>query len=306
MKLQLKVGNKKYSGWENIVIVKSMDSMAHNFAMDIYKSVDIDIKDDDIVQILKDDEVFLTGYIDNITIRISDTKQPMQITGRSKTADLIDCNIEVNKQYNKQNIKQIISDLIKPFNISVSSSLALKPLEIFNTKVGETYFDAINRLCKQTNTLPVSDNFGNIEIIKNQKIKISRVMKDGDFKEVNYPKKLDKRFSSYTYKKEDIDTDVTDGIVKDDTVKRYRPFVEVNTDDKDNADLAKWEKNKNKAEEANITAIVKDWDIDINTIIKLETSVVNNSFLVKDIIYTKNENGTVSDLTLIDKDLFNV
>ncbi len=306
MKLQLKVGNKKYSGWENIVIVKSMDSMAHNFAMDICKSTGIDIKDDDIVQILKDDEVFLTGYIDGITIRISDTKQPMQITGRSKTADLIDCNIEVNKQYNKQNIKQIISDLIKPFNISVSSSLALKPLEIFNTKVGETYFDAINRLCKQTNTLPVSDNFGNIEIIKNQKIKISRVMKDGDFKEVNYPKKLDKRFSSYTYKKEDIDTDVTDGVVKDDTVKRYRPFVEVNTDDKDNADLAKWEKNKNKAEEANITAIIKDWDIEINTIIKLETSVVNNSFLVKDIIYTKNENGTVCDLTLIDKDLFNV
>lgn len=306
MKLQLKVRNKKYSGWQNIIIVKSMQSIAHTFAMDIYKGADVDIQDDDIVQILKDDEVFFTGYIDGITLRITDAKMPMQISGRSKTCDLIDCNIEINKQYNQQNIKQIISDLIKPFGITVSSILTLDALEVFNTKVGETYFDAINRLCKQTNTLPISDNFGNIEIIKNKKSKASIVLKDQDFKEINYPKKLDKRFSKYTYKKEGIITDITDGVVKDSTVKRYRPFVAVNTDDKDNQDLAKWELNKNKADEANITAIIQGWDIDINTIVKVETSIINNSFLVKEIIYYKDDSGTRSELTLIDKDLYNV
>lgn len=306
MKIELKVKNKKYAGWENITIVKSMRSIAFNFSMELYNSSNLEIEDDDIIQIIKDGKVFFTGYIDEMIIKISDLKQPLSISGRSKAADLIDCNIEDMKQYNKQNVIQIISDLIKPFNIKVSSELKLKPLEVFITKVGETYFDAINRLCKQTNTLPISDSFGDILIIKNEKVKESFILKDGDFEELNYPKTLSKRYSKYVYKKEGIVTDVSDGILKDDTVKRYRPFVSVNTEDKDNQDLAKWEHNKNKADESNITAIVKDWDFEINTIAKLETSIVNNSFLIQEIIYTKNENGTKSDITLIQKDLYNV
>jgi len=306
MKLELKVDNRKYSGWENVTISKSIQSIAHNFSMNIFNADGISIKDDDLIQILKDDKVFFTGYLDDMNIGISDIKKPLSISGRSKTGDLIDCNVSENKQYNKQNIKQIISDLVKPFNISVSSSLKLEPLEIFNTKVGETYFDAINRLCKQTNTLPISDNFGNIEIIKNQQNKSSIVLKDSDFKELNLPKKLSKRFSKYTYKKEGIITDVTDGSVIDDTVLRFKPFVGVNTEDKDNQDLAKWQLNHNKASEISLTAVVKGWDLEINTIVKLETEIVNNSFLIKDITYSKSDSGTISNVTFVSKDLYNV
>ena len=306
MKLELKVDNRKYSGWENVSINKSMQSIAHNFSMNIFNADDISIQDDDLIQILIDDKVFFTGYLDDMVIGISDTKKPLSISGRSKTGDLIDCNISDNKQYNKQNIKQIISDLVKPFNINVSSNLTLEPLEIFNTKVGETYFDAINRLCKQTNTLPISDNFGNIEIVKNQQNKSSIVLKDGDFKELNYPKKLSKRFSKYTYKKEGIATDVTDGRITDDTVLRFKPFVGVNTEDKDNQDLAKWQLNHNKVSEISLTAVVKGWDLEINTIVKLETEIVNNSFLIKDISYSKSDSGTISNVTFVSKDSYDI
>jgi len=306
MKLELKVGNRKYSGWENVTISKSMQSIAHNFSMNIFKGDLISIEDDDLIQILKDDKVFFTGYLDSVTIGISDKKKPLSMTGRSKTMDLIDCNISDNKQYNKQNIKQIISDLIKPFEITVSSSLILEPLEIFNTKIGETYFNAINRLCKQTNTLPISDNFGNIEIVKNEQKQSSIILKDGDFKELNYPKKLSNRFSKYTYKKENMITDVTDGSIADDTVKRFRPFVDVNTEDKDNKDLAEWQKNHNKVSEVSLTAIVQGWDLEINTIVKLETEIVNNNFLIKEITYSKSDSGTISNVIFISKDLYNV
>lgn len=306
MKLELKVNNKKYSGWENVSISKSMQSIAHIFSMDIFKGDQVSIEDDDLIQILVDDKVFFTGYLDDMTLGISDTKKPLSISGRSKAVDLIDCNISENKQYNKQNIKQIISDLISPFNITVSSILTLEPLEVFNTKIGETYFDAINRLCKQTNTLPISDDDGNIQIIKNQNNEISKILKDQDFKEIFYPKLLSQRFSEYTYKKESAITDVTDGTIKDTTVKRFRPFVGVNTEDKDNTDLAQWQKNQNNVEEVSLTAVVKGWDLQINTIVKLETEIVNNSFLVKDITYNKSDNGTISNVTFVSKDLYNV
>jgi len=306
MKLELKVANRKYSGWENVTISKSMQSIAHNFSMNIYNGDQLSIEDDDIIQILKDDKIFFTGYLDNITLGISDKKKPLLINGRSKSVDLIDCNISDIKQYNKQNIKQIISDLIKPFNINVSSSLKLEPLEIFNTKVGETYFDSINRLCKQTNTLPISDNFGNIEIAKNEQKESSIILKDGDFKEINYPKKLSNRFSKFIYKKESAITDVTDGSIDDDTVQRFRPFVGVNTEDKTNQDMAEWQKNFNKVNEVSLTGIVEGWDLEINTIVKLETSTVNNSFLIKEITYNKSDGGTTSNVTFISKDLYNV
>ena len=306
MKIELKVGNRQYAGWENVTIAKSMQSIAHNFSMDIFYGDNFFIDNDDVVQILKDGKPFLTGYCDDIELGISDTKKPLKISGRSRTCDLIDCNIENNKQYNKQTIVQIISDLIKPFGISVSTTLTIKALGVFNTKVGETYFDAINRLCKQTNTLPISDSLGNIVIVQNLKTDSPIILKDQDFKELTYPRKLDKRFSKYVYKKEGVRTDISDAIVKDSTVKRYRPFVAVNTEDKTNEDLALWEKNKNKADEENLTAVVYGWDLEINTIVKLETSIVNNSYLIKEIEYSKGDGGTVSKLTLVQKDLFDV
>jgi len=306
MKIELKVGSRRYAGWENVTVTKSMQSIAHSFSMDIFNGDNLQILDDDVVQILKDGKPFLTGYCDEIELGISDTKKPLKISGRSKTCDLIDCNIENNKQYNKQTIVQIISDLVKPFGLSVSTSLTIKALSVFNTKIGETYFDAINRLCKQTNTLPISDSIGNIIIVQNLKTDSPIILKDQDFKELTYPKKLEKRFSKYVYKKEGVKTDISDAIIKDTTVKRYRPFVAVNTEDKTNQDLALWEKNKNKAEEENLTAIVYGWDLEINTIVKLETAIVNNSFLIKEIEYSKGDAGTVSKITLVQKDLFDV
>ncbi len=304
MKIELKIADRRYSGWDNVVVSKSMQSIAHTFAMDIFGGDAIPINDDDLVQIIVNDKVFLTGYLDSIKIGITDKKKPLAITGRSKAGDLIDCSIETNKQYNKQTAKQIISDLVKPFGIEVSSGLKLEPLAVFNTKVGETYFNAINRLCKQTNTLPISDNYGNLQIVKNEQTESANVLKDGDFKELNYPKVLSSRFSKYTYKKEGIVVDVTDGSVTDDTVKRFRPFVEVNTEDKNNIDMAKWKKNHNKVDEVSLTAKVTGWDLDINTIVKLETEIVNNSFLLKDIVYRKGNAGTTSDLVLASKDSY--
>lgn len=306
MKIELVANGTKYQGWAEISITKSMQSLANNFSMKIFQGLDVNINAGDPITILKDGKVFLTGFIDSSKLSIKDKKNPLALNGRSKPMDLIDCNIFENKQYNKQNIKQIISDLLKPFNLTVSTTLSLKPLEVFDTKVGETYFNAINRLCKQTNTLPISDNNGNVVIIKNEQIKSSIILKDQDFKELDYNQNFTNRYSKYTYKKEGILTDISDGSVNDEIIERFRPFVGINTDDKTNEDLSKWQKNLNVANSINLTATVIGWDLEINTIVKLETEIINNSFLIKDILYTKDNNGTISKLTLVSKDLYNV
>ncbi len=306
MKVQLQIGDFKYAGWENISISKSMESIADTFQMEIFKGDEVVIEDDTAVKVLVDDEVFLTGYVDDTTIEISDTARPLKITGRSKPCDLVDCNISENKQYNKQNAKQIIKDLAFSFGIDVSSDFGFELLDIYSTKVGETYFNTINRLCKQTNMMPISDKLGNIKLIKNDNKTISRAIKDKDLKSIRYFQARKNRFNSYTYKKEGIVTDITDGTQKDDSVKRFRPFVAINTEEKTNVDLAKWKKNSNAVKSVLLEVVIYGWDIEINTIVKIESSVVNNSFLVKSVVYKKSGSGTVASATLVSKDLYNV
>ena len=183
--------------------------------MTIFKGDEVDITNNDLITILKDGKPFLTGYLDSLDLGITDVKKPLSISGRSRAMDLIDCNISDNKQYSKLNAIQIISDFIKPFNIKVTTTLKLKPLETFNAKVGETYFNAINRLCKQINVLPTSDNLGNIKLIKNDLKESGIVLRDEDFKSLNFKQKYTSRYSEIVYKKESAIVDVTDAKVTD-------------------------------------------------------------------------------------------
>ena len=306
MEVKLKIKNKLYRGVEDISIDKSMQSIANSFSMNIFKGDTVDITNNDLIRILVDDEVFFTGYIDSYNLGIGDKKKPLLLAGRSKAMDLVDCNVLQNKQYNKQTILQIIKDIITPFDITVSSSLTLEPLETFNSKIGETYFTAINRLCKQTNTLPISKKDGNIELVKNQKTKSKKILRDGDFKELNFIQSFPSRFSQYTYKKETAVVNIQDGVIQDEDIERFRPFVATNNEDKTNEDLANWKKNNDIANSIALTGIVVGWDLEINEIVKVETDIVNNSFLIKDIQYERSNNGTISHITFVDKDLFDV
>lgn len=303
-KIKLKVNSKLYQGWESVRIKKSMQSICHTFSMDIYKGDEVDITNNDLIQILVNNKVFLTGYIDNYDLDIAATKKPLSISGKSKAMDLVDCNIKENKQYNNITIAQIISDLIKPFNMTVSTTLKLEPLEKFNTKIGETYFNAINRLCKQTNTLPVSDENGNLILIKNQDNLRSLTLKDQDFKTLKIQQKYNNRYSEYTYKKETAVVDVQEATLKDKDIKRFRPFVGNNNEDRTNEDMLQWKKTNDISKSILLTGTILNWNEKINTIVKLDTQIVKNSYLIKDIEYLKGNNGTISNITFVDKNLF--
>lgn len=302
MEIALKTNGTTYKGWENISIAKSMQSIAFTFTMDIKRSEGINIDNNSLITILKDNKPFLVGYVDNIDIDIEDTERPMKIAGRSKAMDLIDCNILENRQYSNLNAVQIINDFIKDFNITVTANIKLEPLSTFNTEVGETYFNAINRLCKQLNLLPISTNDGNIELVKNKNIQNGTILKK--FKSLKFTRNFTSRFNSYTFKQETAVKDISDGIIKDGEVKRHRPFVGVNTEDKTNYDMANWKKNNDISNSILLEGTITGWDLEINTIAKIEREPVNGYFLVNDIIYSKGDNGTISKVKFVDRNLF--
>lgn len=304
--IQIKANGKLYSGYETLSISKSMDSISDTFSINIFKGDEIDISGNDLIQIINEKKVFFTGYVDKYNLGISDVQKPLSISGRSKTADLIDCMVETNKQYNNQTPTQIINDLCKPFGITVSTILTLDILLVFNTKVEETYFSAINRLCKQYNILPISDENGNLKLIKNEKNKIARTIKDKDFTDIQYSQNFTNRYSNYIYKKEFAIKEATPSNIKDEEIERYRPFVGVNNEEKTNEDLSNWKKNNDKSNSVNLSVSLNDWDTSINEIVEIKSVIIQNSFLAKNITYNSDNNGTTSVITFIDKDLYDV
>jgi len=305
MDLALKVGNKIYKGWENIRINKSMTSICHTFDMDIKTSQGIELDQNSLVTILKDGFVFLTGYVDFLEISIEDTQQPMRIAGRSKTADLVDCMIVENHEYSGQNALQIISHMIQNFDIGIYTDIDLEVVETFTTKVGETYFNAINRLCKQQNILPISDEFGDILLTINRK-NISDIVLQS-FTSFRFSFDSSSRYSEYIYKQESSLDDVADQKLIDPIYDRYRPFVDINNEEnKSNNEMCKWKNNSDKARSFNLDVSIVGWDIDINSVIKIEAPFASGFWLVLDVDYSKSDNGSVSNLILCDKDLFDV
>tara|TARA_R110000782_G_scaffold175604_5_gene266750 strand:+ start:92 stop:1009 length:918 start_codon:yes stop_codon:yes gene_type:complete len=304
--IQIKANGKIYSGYEKLTISKSMSSIGDTFTLDMFKGDEININGNDLIQILNDDVLFFTGFVDSYNLGISNTKKPLNLAGRSRTSDLIDCMIETNQQYNNQTPTQIINDLTKPFAITVNTTLTLEAIVLFSTKVGETYFSAINRLCKQYNILPISDEKGNLKLIKNNNKKVSKILKDTNILDIQYSQDFTNRFKNYIYKKESSTKEITPSNVEDTEIIRFRPFVAVNNEEKTNEDLSNWKKNNDKANSIQLSVQVDNWDYSTNEIVDIKSEIVSNSFLAKSINYTSDNNGTVSTITFVDKGLYDV
>ncbi len=299
---KLKIAGVYYKGWQNVNIKKDITSLVDSFSTTILD--DISIAGDDKIEIYQNDVLVLTGYVDNIQKGISDKRQPLQINGRSLASDLIDCNIAETKQFIKNTPKEIINKIMSPYGLKADTDIELETIAKFNTKIGDTVFDTINRICKQTNILPISTPAGGLKLIRNTGAKGKRTYKNDDFKNIQAPIDFKKRYSEYRVVKENAKNDDKSFVLKDDRVKRYKPLLVVNTEDKTNKELAKWHLNKNKADEMKLTAVVVGWELQIGTIIDIDTDVVKGSFLIKEATYTKDNNGTQTSISLVSKELF--
>lgn len=302
--IQIIINDTVYKNIENISINKDILKICNSFNISIESQEALNIKAGDKITILENKKSFFVGYIDTYNIQITNNKSPLVISGRSLANDLVDCNITEFKQYTQLTPLSIIQDIIKDFNISVSTNLILDKLD-FNINIGDTYFNAINKICKQYNILVISTKNGNIELVKNTKKQNNIILKDKDLLSINYSNDLSKQFSEYTYLKETTTKDVKNGTVQNDKIFRYRPFIKINNQNKNNLDLSKWEKQNREANSEKLTISILNWDFDINTILQIDTQIIKNSYLIKSINYTYSGTaGKISNLELINKDLY--
>ena len=202
--VQLKVNSSNtYNYWSSVSITSEINALSRTFQLDItpkvYAQSEIPkFTSGDEIQLTIGDDLVLTGFIDSTPISYNGTSVTASVVGRSKTEDLVDCNVapqgydlssiknnswtkninggktfvepNITKavtQFKNIPLKLAVSQLIAPYGIKLvceSNNAAVNSNVHSTVKNSETVFKAIQNLTKSLGLYFMDDEYGNLII----------------------------------------------------------------------------------------------------------------------------------------------
>lgn len=340
----IRVGGKKYFGWKNLRITQSLDTLVCDFAMsytDEYISASktsLYMGEECIVEI--NGYRLITGYIEEIDESYDDKRYEIQIRGRDRLGDLVDCSywkndIAVGEWFNQSGLS-IIKALCGLFNIEVEvDNTALSAVQKkvggsngWRTNKGDTIFESIKRICGLCAVIPVGYGDGKLTLSRtttdrraDSKLETGKNIASAKLSQSNL-----ERFSDYVVLGQDDNDDYKDLVSvaqpygkKEDRLigeQRYRPIVIV-SDAKGGYEFlqntANWEAStragKSRVYECEVNSWMqksdKPWQI--NTLVTVNDPIlgVETEKLIFNVSFQLDEfYGTKTLLTLVDPKMF--
>ena len=332
----------RYTNWEDIHIHKSMLNMCSAFgffAPDFFEG-DIDawgIKLGDEVTVEIDEQTVCTGYIDSMPIERHNRRGgTIQIDGRDKTCDLVDCSFtESANEWKGQTILKLLQKLCDPFDISCvvesnASGGVAKVIDTFKANEGDMVSDLIWRLCKEASVLPLSYGDGALTLTRASTSEYatdiieSDTLQSGNVLWSRIEQTNKDRYSDYIVKGFGIGNDnksLADfthpiGEFSDGVIARNRPkviFADSPTDNGKCQEQARWDARLRAGLSRARTYTIKDWAQttgelwQINTLVQVidEFSNFDGYMMIAKIDHFLDKRyGALTDLTLVDKNTF--
>ena len=172
-KVRLRVDGLDYGGWTGIQIGAGIERQARDFRLSICwnwpgQDQPLPIKQGAKAELLIGADQVLTGWVFATPIQYSAGQITRGVSGRSLTADMVDC-AAANKpgQWRKQSVQQIVQALAQPFGLQVVSEVPeTRALVDHSIEPGETAFACIDRLLTISRLLSTDDAQGRIVIAK--------------------------------------------------------------------------------------------------------------------------------------------
>jgi len=337
--LKFKINEVSYTGFEEVDIFKTMQSMSGKYKVTLQNSykggntlADIKINDRCVMEI--DDQLIMDGYVDSMPIEYAEDKCLLTLTGRDNTSDLIDCSYDFTpNEWKNQTLGNILKNICDNFGISVlvdssASSEVNTVIDTFKANEGEFVWEIINELCNDNSILAVNYGDGNLTLTKVR----NKYTSDGIITGVNVDscfteQKTENRYSSIKVKGQGISNDnkaladyiSCSGSFNDAIIERQRPLVLFSELPTDNAKCKKkaiWESRIRAGLSRQIIYQVPNWVQtngkvwNFNELTKVEDDILGidetKLILSVNFIYSASENiDEVTQLTVIDRNTFN-
>jgi len=336
-KIELSVNGVGYGGWTAVHVVKSMLTLCGTFGMTAVdpwpgKPEKWELKLGDACQVKVNGHVVMTGYIDSIPLSYDDRSHNIEVIGRDKAGDLVDCvHASAKNEWKNVSAYHILSALCEPFGIDLEvesgaqGAIYSKINGAFKANEGDTVFETITRVCALKTVLALSKGAGFLTIARtgsdsaNDSIVYGQNIKRGSLSQNNSD-----RFSAYIVKgqaKGDANKAIEDyvqpvGRYDDDVVQRYRPtqiVVDAAVTKAECDARAQWESRTRAGKSRSVTYTVCGWTQSngdpwgLNTLVIVDDPMfkISSQLVIAEIEFTKDHSeGEISRLTLMDPEAF--
>ena len=239
--LALRIGNQDYLGWQEVSVTRGIAQVAGTFELRLTDKWALDRSQIALLpglraQVLIDNQVVITGWLDDVEANHGPTEHVLSVRGRDATGDLVDCAaIHASQEWVGRNLLQVATDLLKPFDISVVADVDVgAPFKYNHAQPGETVFELLERAARFRGVLLVSDGNGGLRITRAGKSRATQSLELGAniLRGRSMLTQRD-RYSLYQVlaqkRADDFTLDSTAAAVKaevkDSGIKRYRPTV---------------------------------------------------------------------------------
>ena len=323
----LRVNGREWGGWTSVRIAAGIERIARDFNVEITRSWPGDtdqatrqsrIRNGDLVEVLIGADQVLTGYVEATPVRYDAGSISVGISGRSKTADLIDCSATPS-QYVGRTLAQIAAQLAGPFGIEVvDAGGAAGVLQGIQADLGETVMDVLNKMLGLQQALAYDDARGNLVIggIGVQQAHTALVLGE-NILSCDTEKSIRDRFSSYQVSgqrrgdDDDFGEATTTALraqTQDAGIARYRPMLIRQTGNATTATCtarSEFEMRQRAARTDEVTYTVQGWRQGNGALWLPNQQVIvydpvlgfnNRQMVIAEVTYQQDERGTVSEL----------
>lgn len=168
----LGVGGHDYAGWKTVRITAGLERQARDFELGITWTwpgggdVPVRIRQGEAVEVRIGSDLVLTGYVFASPIQYDAESITLSISGRSRTADLVDC-AAINKpgQWRGQSVKSIVAAIAGEYGIQVvSESPGGLGVDDHSIEPGDTAFESIDKLLTLSRLFSTDDARGRLVI----------------------------------------------------------------------------------------------------------------------------------------------
>jgi prophage tail gpP-like protein len=170
--VSLVINGQAFRGWESVSIRRAIDAISGAFSLgvtdrwqDSQQPWEFTLGSDCTLRVERD--TILTGYIDNAGFVDGPGEHSIQISGRDRAGDLVDCSaIDCPVEYSRAtSLFTIVQNICAPYGVDVDCQVDYK-FPKFSLQTGESCFEAIDRACRAAGALATNDGCGGIRIVQ--------------------------------------------------------------------------------------------------------------------------------------------
>ena len=337
----IRVNGVEYDQYLSATVNISFETLANDYSFTATSNNGFPpFKKGDLVEMLVDDEKKCTGFIETIEGSFSADSHSITYSGRDKTADFIDSNIDVLGDLKDLTLKQLIEKMISNIGSSLKVIDTVNP-KVFNVAEdiikcipGDSCFDKASEFAKKRQVFLTSDGDANIVIANSEPVDTGGLLQHKINSESNnvlngsWSLSDESRFNRYSLRSQldpvglalspspDIATasNQNGGIILDDEVREGRQFVATKAkhSSEELKKLAEWTKKIRKARGNTYTATVqgyrnasdKLWNVNQLATIEDDFADISRKMLVSDLQFNYSESGSLTTLNFVEEDAF--